>query len=88
VATRTGVLGNVAVSGQGAPSAAVLACAVFVHGWLAAGWSLPLFHPARLHVNYGSEVRLGSADPLFFRFGYCPAPGGDSPAASPSVPEG
>lgn len=77
VATRSGVLASVAVSGQSGDRGA-LACAVFTYGWLAAGLPLAVLSPACLCVGPGPAVawpRPGS--PCFFRFSYCPVPGGD-----------
>jgi hypothetical protein len=78
VATRSGVLTSVAVSGQSGDRGA-LACAVFTHGWLAAGLPLALLYPACLCVAPSPAVawtRPGS--PCFFRFSYCPVSGDDS----------
>jgi hypothetical protein len=33
-----------------APGSGVLGCGIFVHAWLAAGWPLPAFQPARLNA--------------------------------------
>lgn len=83
VATRYGILGGVAVSGQQGDGGA-LACAAFVHGWLTAGLPLALLSPARLSVGPGPAVGWPDAgSPLFFRFGYCAPSGGDP---SPDVP--
>jgi hypothetical protein len=79
VATRNGVLGSVAVGGEPSHGGA-LACAMFVHGWLAARLPLGLLSPARLHVSQGTAVTWPQAGtPLFFRFGYCPVSGDDCP---------
>jgi hypothetical protein len=82
VATRDGVLHSVAVSGQHGDRGA-LACAVFVHGWLAAGLPLALLSPACLRVCPGSAVTWPRAGGplLFFRFGYCPVSGHDCPVS-------
>jgi hypothetical protein len=75
VAMRDGVLHRLTVSGQGAIHATALTCAVFVHGWSAAGWPLALLRPACLDVSQG--VTRPAPEPgrrLFFRFSYCPAP--------------
>lgn len=84
VATRDDVLRSVAVSGQES-GAGVLACAVFVYGWLAAGWSLTLLRPARLYVSYGGDVTQRLGGPLFFRFGYCSSSG--DPSGPPAGPD-
>jgi hypothetical protein len=79
VATRDGARRDVAVSGQGAAGAGAFACAVFIHGWLAAGRSLALLRPARLYVSPGAaDAWPGPGSPLFFRFSYYPASGDDS----------
>ena len=78
VAMRDGVLHGLTVSGAGAGHATALTCAVFVHGWLAAGWPLALLRPACLDVSQG--VTAPAPEPgrrLFFRFSYCPAPDSD-----------
>lgn len=75
VATRDGVIGHLA--GSGLSAAGALACAVFVHGWLSAGWPLDLLRPARLHVACHAGAGLVPGTPLFFRFSYCAAPGDD-----------
>jgi hypothetical protein len=79
VATRTGVLRGVTVSG-GQSDGSAFACAVFVHGWLAAGLPLAFLSPTCLRISPGAVVtwpRGGS--PVFFRFGYCAVSGNDCP---------
>jgi hypothetical protein len=91
VATRSGVLPSVAISGQQGAGGA-LACAAFAHGWIVAGLPLALLSPACLTVNLGaaglSAVASwpGSVRPLFFRFGYRPGSGDDPCLLSPGSP--
>jgi hypothetical protein len=84
VATRDGLL-RVEVSGQGTDNANALACAVFVHGWLAVGWPLALFRPARLHISHDAAAGPDHS-PLFFRFSYRPV-SGDDPRPELSGPD-
>jgi hypothetical protein len=70
VATRGVGLRKVAVSGE-ETDASSLACAVFVYGWLAAGWSLAPLWPGGVHVDHGADVQSERGSLLFFRFGYC-----------------
>jgi hypothetical protein len=79
VATRDDGPRMLTVSGQGSADAIALACAVFTHGWVVAGWPLSLLQPTRLHLSQGTAA--SGPEPgnrLFFRFSYCPAPG-DNP---------
>ena len=94
VATRNGMLHSVTVSGEQSYGGA-FACAMFVHGWLAARLPLVLLSPARLYVSPGTAFTWPRAgNPLFFRFGYCSmsgddrpmSEGGPSPGSSGSVP--
>jgi hypothetical protein len=70
VATRGAGLHNVAVSGEDV-GVSSLACAVFVYGWLAAGWSLAPLWPRGVHVDRCADARTERGSLLFFRFGYC-----------------
>lgn len=89
VATRGGALRSVAVSGQDAVGVGAFACAVFFHGWLAAGRSLALFRPACLYVSPGTaDAWPGEGSPLFFRFSYYPAAGDDPCPESSGSPAG
>jgi hypothetical protein len=80
VATRDGGLHAVLVRGRADIGIRVLGCAVFVHGWLAAGLPMALLDPARLEIA-GAPVSMRpgaiEAQPpvLFFRFCYRVSPG-------------
>lgn len=83
VATRTGFLRRMAVSGPSVDG--TLACGVFVHGWLAAGWPLSLLQPARLEIAHDAGEEPPPEAPLFFRFGYCSSSGrGPEVSGSPT----
>lgn len=83
VATRNGVLRRMAVSDPSVVG--TLACGVFMHGWLAAGWSPDLLQPADLNVSHDAGVGLVPGTPLFFRFSYCAAPGDELEASDPAA---
>jgi hypothetical protein len=77
VVTGSAVLPSVAVSGQPGDRGA-LACAVFTHGWLAAGLPLALLSPACLCVGPSPALAWPQpGSPWFFRFSYCPVSGDD-----------
>jgi hypothetical protein len=83
VASRSGVIGRMAVSGAHGDCGA-LACAVFTYGWILAG--LPLAPLASACLSVGPVAAIagpGGGRPLFFRFGYCLAPWGDSSPGAP-----
>jgi hypothetical protein len=87
VATRDDGPRTLTASSPGSADAIALACAVFMYGWLAAGWPLSLLQPTRLDLSEGAAVpgpELG--DRLFFRFSYCPTPGDDPPPGSSGSP--
>lgn len=75
VATRDGTIRRVTISGHDAVGA--LACAVFVHGWLAAVRPMRALHPAFLEVSCPASAVAAPGGPLFFRFSYCPGSGAD-----------
>jgi hypothetical protein len=61
-----------------------LACAVFVHGWLAAGWPLVALKPARLEAGAGwpyaaRALTVGPAAPISFAMYYAEPVSGVEP---------